>query len=298
MFSQFFGNYLLENDLITNEELMEVLDIQEETRVRLGVLAVNMGYMDATAIEKVHAKQAVEDKMFGEIAVEMGFLSEKELEKVLSMQKKEHHLMAQTLIDKDIMTLQELEEAYKGYKKENELSEEEFAALKENNVEKIVDAFLDFGNVEDSHFYKDYTVLLIKNLIRFISSKLRIKGLRESQEYNSSWGAYQQVEGDKKLFTAAVAEEDEFVVFAERYSEMELDGPGELAQDSVAEFINLQNGIFLVNCSDEGIKLEMQPQGSLQNNEIKFKERAYVISLELEFGDVDFIIANEVPDIS
>jgi len=301
MFSQFFGNYLLENDLIAKEELSEVLEVQDKARVKLGVQAVNLGYMAADEIDKVHAKQANQDKLFGEIAVEMEYLTEDELEEVLSAQKKEHLLMAQTLVDKGFMTLQELEKAFEGYKAENQLSEEEFQALKDNNVEKIVDAFLDFGSDDIDSFCKDYTVLLVNNLVRFISTKLRLKGLKMVEECDLDFGAYQVIEGDKTLFTAIRASEDEFISFAKIYADeiyagVEFDEVDELAQDSVAEFINLQNGIFLVNCSEDGIKLDMQPQSAVIDKTFDFSKKAYIISIELEFGDVEFIIANEVPN--
>lgn len=297
MFSQFFGNYLLENDLVTKKELSEVLAAQDKARVKLGVLAVNLGFMAADEIDKVHEKQATEDKLFGELAVELGYLTEDELEEVLSTQKKEHLLMSQTLVDKGFMTLQELEKAIADYKEDNKLTDEEFKALKDNNVEKIVDAFLDFGSVEDDAFYKDYAVLLVNNLVRFISSKLRLKGLEMVNKYEVDWGAYQKIHGDKILFTAAAAQADEFVRFAEIYADMEFEQPDELVCDSVAEFINLQNGIFTVNSSDSGIKLEMKPQSSLENRSFDFLEKAYVISIEFEFGKVDFIMSNEIPKI-
>ncbi|MGM0501690.1 MAG: hypothetical protein ACQERJ_04105 [Bacillota bacterium] len=297
MFSQFFGNYLLENNLITKEELREVLNVQEETRVKLGVLAVNLGFMKAVDLEKVHAKQATEDKLFGEIAVEMGFLTEEQLEKVLSAQSKEHHLLAQTLIDKEIMTLSELEKTYQNYKEENELTDEEFEAVKKNNIEKIVDSFLDFGSAEANEFYKDYATLVLKNIVRFISTKFRIKEMKVIEKFDVTWGAYQQAAGSRNLFTAVVAEENEFVDFGSQYADMSFEEVTELVQDSVAEFMNLLNGIFVVNCSDQGIKLDLEPPVPIGNGTFKFSEQAYLISLELEFGDVQFIVSEQLPDI-
>ena len=291
MFSQFFGNYLLENDLITSEELKEVLNIQDEARVKLGVLAVNMGFMNAEQIKRVHARQTAQDKLFGEIAVELGYLTEEELQKVLSEQKKEHHLMAQTLLDKDIMTLEELEDAYKNYKRDNELTEEEFEALKDNSIEKIVDIYLGFDEKEE--IFKKYTILLIKNLVRFIDSGLRIKNYNETREYSVSRGAYQNITGDKNIFTGVFADDKEFTFFAKKYAGIEIEDTDELVEDSAAEFVNLQNGIFLVNCSDDGIELEMKPQNVLKNQQINFSGDFYVISVEFNFGEVDFILAKE-----
>lgn len=295
MFSQFFGNYLLEKQLITREQLKEVLEVHHATRLKIGVLAVNSGFMNAEDIDTVHAQQALVDKKFGELAIDMGFLTKEQLDVILSTQKKEHLLMGQTMIDMSIMTLKQFEEALEKYKEENKLSNEQFKALQDNNVEKIVEAFLNFGTSDDNKFYQEYVVLLINNLVRFICSGIRIKGFRKEHAYAVEWGAYQQVLGTKTLFTSAFMKEEQFVKLAEIYSKEVCDGPDELAQDSVAEFMNLQNGIFLVNSSNNGIELEMEPPQPRKNVVVEFSGIAYVVSLELEFGDIDFVISPERP---
>ena len=43
MFTQFFGNYLLNSGLVSPEKLSDALGRLSETKLRLGVLAINAG---------------------------------------------------------------------------------------------------------------------------------------------------------------------------------------------------------------------------------------------------------------
>lgn len=51
MYTQFFGNYLLNNGYITSEQLIKALDIHRNHFVKLGVLAIHGGYMTSTRLK-------------------------------------------------------------------------------------------------------------------------------------------------------------------------------------------------------------------------------------------------------
>lgn len=87
MFNQYFGNYLLEKNLIKPEELRMVLAQQQSVKVKLGVLAIDAGYMNAEQVDKIHKLQAAKDKRFGELAIEEGYLIENQVVELLNAQK-------------------------------------------------------------------------------------------------------------------------------------------------------------------------------------------------------------------
>ena len=295
MFSQFFGSYLLDKELITAEQLKEVLSVQDTTRLKLGVLAVNSGFMRAEDVETVHARQTAVDKKFGELAIEMGYLTKYQLDVILATQKKEHLLMGQTLIDKGIMTLKKLQDTYENYKIDNRLTEEQFQALQDNNVEKIVEAFIKFDAIEDSLFYKNYVVLFINNLVRFVCGGINIKGFRKAKNYFADRGVEQLITGEKGLFTSISMDEKSFIQFAEKYSKEQIESYDEMAIDCVCEFINLQNGIFLVNNSDNGVELGMNPPAGRSGEKGAFVKDGYIITLELDIGEIELVLAPSMP---
>ena len=87
MFTQFFGSYLLNKKIVSPANLRVALEKKDTTRVKLGVLVINAGYMTAKQVDAVHKKQATVDKRRGDIAVDMGYLTEAQVEELLSSQK-------------------------------------------------------------------------------------------------------------------------------------------------------------------------------------------------------------------
>ncbi|HOA79999.1 MAG TPA: chemotaxis protein CheX, partial [Defluviitaleaceae bacterium] len=65
MFTQYFGNYLLNKGYLTAEQLHDALEEIKDARLKLGVLSVNAGYMTAEQTEEVNEAQKKYDKRFG-----------------------------------------------------------------------------------------------------------------------------------------------------------------------------------------------------------------------------------------
>ena len=109
MFTQFFGSYLLNKKIVSPANLRLALEKKDSTRVKLGVLAINAGYMTSKQVDAVHRKQATVDKRIGDIAVEMGYLTEAQVEELLSSQKTGCLLLGQALVDMGCLTNEEFE---------------------------------------------------------------------------------------------------------------------------------------------------------------------------------------------
>ena len=72
MVANIVGNYLIENQLLTTEQLRDLVREQRKVRVKLGLIAVAEGLMTQEEADKVNRLQTVMDKRFGDIAVETG----------------------------------------------------------------------------------------------------------------------------------------------------------------------------------------------------------------------------------
>ena len=53
MFTQLFGNYLINKNIVTPAQLSEAIKVKNTTRLKLGVLAINAEYMNSTQVEEV-----------------------------------------------------------------------------------------------------------------------------------------------------------------------------------------------------------------------------------------------------
>jgi hypothetical protein len=293
MFSQYFGHYLLNHELITREQLADVLEYQKSVHVKFGVIAVDEGFMTPSQVEEVHEKQKQVDKRFGEIAIELGYLSDDQVEALISKQKQKHLFLAQALVDRGYMNIEQFSQALNQYKKENSLSDDQFEELKSGSIDALVENIL----VNDQNsIYGKYVKLFAKNLIRFIDDQvhLEVSDIEEGQQ--DKWLVHQAIVGESPLFTAMTANEEVFLHIASKHAEEELTEVDELAKASVSEFLNLTNGIYLVNMSNWGVELNMKPQAINEN--AKVTGELTCIKVHTSFGSFQLILSNQPNNIS
>jgi hypothetical protein len=295
MFSQYFGNYLLNKNFITAKQLKDAMDYQKSIHIKLGVLAINMGYMNSSQVQEVHELQSKVDKRFGEIAVEKGYLSESNLQKLLSCQKQGHLQLSQALIDRAYLSLSQLEEALENYKNDCRLTDQEINLLKQGEIDQIVHVFLKFENSTLKKIYGDYISLMLKNIIRLIDENPRLEKNLDLNTYSTEWIVSQEISGNPNIFTGIAANKDIFLALASQYGCEQFTTINEMAQACVAEFLNVHNGIFLVNMSNQGIELEMQPQVIQNQITLTNITGTYIIPIYLFNGKIDLILAAQKP---
>ncbi len=290
MFTQFFGNYLLRKQLVTPEQLSEALKIQKNTRLKLGVLAINAGYMTAAQVEKAHAEQQRTDKRIGDVMVEMNFLTREQVEELFKTQPAGHLLLGQALVDKGCMTNAEFESAINSYKAENSLSDSDISNADDEVAKKLITNFYSFASKDESEYITSYLSLLFKNLIRFIGYDFApLETISAETTINNV--VMQDISGGMNMSTMIYGEKSALIEFASRFSGEDLEEDDEYTQACVSEFINLHNGLFAVNVSnDHGIELQLEPQCYYETFDMVGLSRACVIPVGFSFGTVNFVI--------
>ncbi len=289
MFNQYFGNYLLEKKIIKPEVLKIVLEEQKSAKVKLGVMAIDSGYMTAVQVNSVHNLQITRDKKFGELAIAEGYLTEEMLDNLLKAQKKSNVLLGQVLIEKGYFTFEKYEEILTQYNVDSGFTQEEIKALKNNEVDKIVDVFLKGVNPHDYDLYHDYIELFIRNIVRFIDNEIMIEEVREIDSYTFSHIVTQKMDGQFDFFTGFAGLETTMARFASIYAKVECNTMDAIAKDSLSEFMNCQNGLFLSNLSHNGVELELYPCEVKENSVLKDVEKMYKVPCNLSFGKIDLI---------
>lgn len=292
MFSQYFGTYLLNKGFITPEQLENALEVQNYSHVKFGVLAINAGFMSPQQIEEVHRLQMRADKKFGQISVELGYLTSEQLDELISTQKKGHLLLSQALLDKGYLSLEELQSAINNYKQDYGLSNEQFNAIQQGDINVVLKSILKYRFAENKLFY-DYISLLVRNIIRFMDDVPRLEDIVEIEDYKTQWFIHQEICGPVNIFTGFAVDTESFVELAGKYAGENFNQADEYAQASLAEFLNLHNGIFLVNMSNNGIELDMKPQvvSSGVRLELNNPEEVSVISFNLSKVKFDLVIS-------
>ncbi len=296
MFSQYFGHYLLNRDLISKAQLADALDFQQSVHVKFGVMAVDEGFMTSQQVEEVHEKQKQMDKRFGEIAIELCYLTNEQVESLIGKQKQSHLYLAQALVDRGYMTIEQFSNALNEYKSENSLSDAQFEAIKSGDIDALVDQVIDSEDTSKKEMYGKYLSLFAKNMMRFIDDQVYVEVSEIEAPQKESLLVHQTIEGQSPLFTAISADEGLFLYIASKYAEEELTEVDEMAKASVSEFLNLHNGIYLVNMSNNGIELSMKPQEVAEH--ASATGDVFVVTVNTSKGQFQFILSNQPEYVS
>lgn len=94
----YLGAFLLEQGVITQEQLEDGLCFQRAHNWRLGQLAVERGLLPAEAVEDICRAQRDCACLFGEMAVRRGSLTRRDLDEALFFQKVEHTYLGEALL--------------------------------------------------------------------------------------------------------------------------------------------------------------------------------------------------------
>lgn len=283
MLSQYLAQYLLNSNLLSAHQVREILENEQQHRVKLGVIAINKGVMNAEQVERVHQLQVRADKRFGEIAVEEGFLTTEQLDALLAVQADGNLNFGQAIIDRGFMSLSQLEAALESYKKNNA-----FAVTKA--LDKIEITKIDFSELEEvRETYGDYVDLFIRSLLRFINTtSLILPG--DKVDVNNKYLISQQMTGEAAFATGLLLSEATLLELARRYSGEEITCVDELAVDSVAEFLNVTNGLYIVNLSNHGIDVDLEPQKTGKGI-VPLGTKQAIVNIDTNFGTIQLILS-------
>ncbi len=295
MFAQFFGGYLLNNGLVSPDALSQAIDDKINTRMRLGVLAINAGLMTAQQVEHVNVSQQIIDKRFGELAVDLGYLTDKDVEQLLSSQPSDYLLIGQTLVNNGTMSNADFESAINDYKKKNQLSDDDISSNQSNKITDLVNGFYHFNTSAHARIYTDYIACLFKSIIRFIGddfTPLEATVINKFENETPLNIVTQKFVGNYNAQISIACQDDEYITLAERFSKEEFNEVDDFAKSIVGEFLNINNGLFLVNESNEnGTELNLLPQEYYNSSSFELEFPAYCIPVAFSFGEVEFLLS-------
>lgn len=297
MFTQFFGSYLLNNGLVTSNQLNTALELQSKVHVKLGVLAINAGYLTAEQVDDLHRIQATRDIRIGDLAVELGYMTPAQVSELLAAQKPGYLSLGQALVDSGVMTNGQFQIALESYKKSTRLTENEFADEKVAAARQVIKDFYHLDGAPKADLYADYVSLLLKNIIRFIGDDFTLLPAEAASDCLVTQElAIQLVCGDTTLFTALEAPEKAFIAFASRYAQDEFFENDEYVEASVGEFLNQHNGLFAVNASNSiALELDLEPQQVASGKTLCGFANGYIVPIGFPFGTVRFLFSPQTP---
>lgn len=292
MFSQFFGAYLLNEGKVTKEQLAKALDEKKNTRMRLGVLAINDGLMTAEQVEHVNLTQQTVDKLFGDLAVDLGYLKPEDVTGLLAKQPSDYLLLGQTFVNTGVLSNSEFESAIKGYKSKYSISDDDISGDQSDKLASLVNEFYHFSTAENAKIYTNYITLLFKGLIRFIGDDFTPLEAYVIKKAAAPRIVSQRICGEYSAYTAIATGADEYSAFAKRFAKEAYVNDAEFDDASVGEFLNVCNGLYAVNESNEsGVELSLIPQQFTKNSSEDLTKDAFCIPVQFTFGEIEIIVS-------
>lgn len=255
MFDQIFGNFLVETDKITKEQLADVIAYESTVRVKLGLIAVAEKLITKEQADEINQLQAIMDKRFGDIAVEKGYLTEDQVSNLLKKQGNIYMVFVQTLIDKNLMTLEEIDASLEVYQAKMGFAHSDMDALVSGDVDRTVKLFLP---TEDELMEK-HCAIAIRTFLRIINSSAYVSKAYTTDKLSVDNLALQTLKGDHKITAAFAGISDSLLDVADTFAGESFEAVDLDALDAVGEFTNCINGLFASEMSNEGVELDMLP---------------------------------------
>lgn len=287
MFGQYFGIYLVEKNIISQSDYETVITKQQDSRVKLGLIAVTEKLLTTKQAEEVNELQKKFDMRFGDIAIEKGYLLREEVTYLLSMQGNPYLKFIQALTEDNIMSIDQIEHSLDMYKKDYELSDSDMEALKSGDIDRIIPVFVDI----DQPYSGECISLAIRNIIRFINNDIIIKKAYSAKSYSFGNLACQSMNGDHNLLVGFGCKDNELLTIAEPFAKEKFLDLNEDAFDSVCEFINCTNGLYASKLSLEDINIDMKPPLYYQNKTLTTNGVFHIVPIIIGGVQIDLLVA-------
>lgn len=290
MYTQFFGNFLLNKGIINTEQLMEALEIQSSTHQKLGTLAIHAGYMTANEVEDVYIMQTHYDKLFGELAIKLGYLTQAQVDKLLELQLPDYMKLGQVLVEKEWISNVDLENLVAEYRSAYEIYDLNLVIEQKELVDKLLSSFCSKENIEQPERIIPYLTLFFNNLIRFIGEDFTPLEIIPIPEVPTNFCVSQEITGT--VLSALDMEPQTAIAFACKYVDEDFTEFDEYVLASVEDFLNLHNGLYAVNMSNEhSIELKLEPPVVQEHTTLSTDSPAYLLPIMYPFGRINFIIS-------
>lgn len=290
MFSQLFGAFLLEQNVITKEMMDSILAEQTDARAKLGTIAVAAGYLTNAQVEEIHHLQAQQDKRFGDIALEKGYLTMKQLMELLDQQGNAFMKFLQILVEKNCVPVAEIDAYLSRFQESRGFSDQDMKALKKDDIDAIVPVFA----FAAKPFVTDVTALVLRNIARFITTDFYIDRIHRVEDYAYHALAGQKIVGDYQVWLAFVGKEDDegLYTLATGYAGEQARHKKDIAYDVIGEFTNVCSGLFASGLSEKEINVDLESPFVYESQQMQGK--GYIVPIYLKGKRLElFISVNE-----
>lgn len=286
MFSQFFGNYLLNNGAITEDQFSSCMEYMRANRVKLGLVAESEGLITRAQAEELNRLQMQTDKRFGDLAVEKGYLTDTDISHLLQLQGSPYLIFVQALEENGILPRDKCMELVSQFQKDAGLTKSALEAIKCGDFDRLLPSFIH----TDKERCLPIISLALRNIVRFVSPYIRIEAAERVTEYSARYIAYQKTTGAYEGFLGFGSNDDAILTIADGYAGEYFEKPDMDALDSVGEFTNCINGLNATELSYQEVQIDILPPAYLFDSSVQDADGFYMLPIYIMGKRVDMIV--------
>ena len=96
-----FGDLILEEGLVTQEQLQSAIEIQSHSRLRVGEIMLKHGVLRDHHVHQIleHQKDTTQQERFGEIALKLAIINHQQLAEAIYYQRTSKGLLGDILVE-------------------------------------------------------------------------------------------------------------------------------------------------------------------------------------------------------
>lgn len=251
MGNRYFSQYLLNAGVLDAGNISDVMPKSAHAVPQLHILAMQQHLLSESQVEELSTADDVVKTL-----EEAKMLSDAQIESLKNTVPGRDARVAQTLLDEHIADLKTIERCFREY------DNDELHPIKDA-VKKIVSKYEEMNPVAD--IYGEYTEMFVGALQRFMNTDAVVLTEATDLDFAGTRIVSQSMGGQLSLAIAVLAKNQMFLEMARRYSGEDLTELDELAEDSLAEFINVLNGLYIVNLSGRDLDMDLDMPRSSQD---------------------------------
>ena len=275
MLNRLFGNYLVEKQLLKQEQLDDMLPVPKDLKAEVETIAViNKVISSATAQELLKQIDKSAER-FGETAIDAGYLTDEKLDEILTYQSNAFMKFVQELLNANVLGMEQVNPLLDEFQQNGEFSDAQLSSLIHDDLEQCVNIFVPLK----ANRLKEFVLTMIRTIRRLIDCDAYLDKAYTAHSLQLDKYACQTIAGDLHIRVYISAPGNGLLAIANYFTGDTYEAVNEDALDNVGEFINCINGLFATNLSYDDVSVDMNaPEYALDGPFIS-NEKLYVIPI-------------------
>lgn len=275
MLNRLFGNYLVEKQLLTQNQLDDLLPVKKDFKAEVETIAVINKVITSAAAQEILERIDKSNERFGETAIEDGYLTDEKLDQILTYQSNTFMKFIQVLINANLISLDQINPALDDFQQLGGYSDAQISALIHDDLEQCINIFVPLKSEQ----LKEFVLTLVQTIRRLIDCDAYLDKAYTAHSLQLDRYACQTIVGDMHIRVYISAADNGLLAIANYFTGDTYEAVDEDALDNVGEFINCVNGLFATNLSYDDVSVDMNsPEYSLDGPFIS-NEKLYVIPI-------------------